>query len=294
MLYYKKNLTILNKDGIIYSHENGPHASINKYVEDERRKQFPYSNIPTHYKKKVLVGKVNCTNQLLNFEEPYIRISDSGIGESFAVKDKEEALVIHKILTGNKRSVYVTREELEEVFSNSPSEKEKKYIIYLDNESMNMGELNPLESEEKIYNSVKSQIIKNIAEFKKYINNHYTSRVGWYLYQNPLFLDFVKQSIQDFDLNKMKFNIELMGGKAIILKSNGSDMTMQYVSANFVNLNNYKIDIVDIPINKYTLEQLNKSPKIMKTKEPRIPLKLNPDISKEDIKEAKQMVKSLK
>ena len=79
MLYYKKNLTILNKDGIIYSHENGPHASINKYVEDERRKQFPYSNIPTHYKKKVLVGKVNCTNQLLNFEEPYIRISDGGI-----------------------------------------------------------------------------------------------------------------------------------------------------------------------------------------------------------------------
>ena len=200
-------------------------------------------------------------------------------------------MVINKILAGNKRSVYVTREELEEVFSNSPSEKEKKYIIYLDNESMNMGELNPLESEEKIYNSVKSQITKNIAEFKNY---YYPSMVGWYLYHNPLFLDFVKQSIQDFDLNKMKFNIELMGGKAIILKSNGSDMTMQYVSANFVNLNNYKIDIVDIPINKYTLKQLNESSKIMKTKETRIPLKLNPDISKEDIKEAKKMVKSLK
>ena len=33
---------------------------------------------------------------------------------------------------------------------------------------------------------------------------------------------------------------------------------------------------------------------LLETKEPIIPLKLNPNISKEDIKEAKKMVKSIK
>ena len=145
------------------------------------------------------------------------------------------------------------------------------------------------------YNFVKSQITENVSEFRKYVNNNSTSTVGWYLLQHPLFLDFVEQSIKDFDLNKMKLDIELKGGKAIILKSNGSDIAMQYVRANFVSLDNYRIDIFDIPVNKYTLEQLKHlSPMIAKTTEPRIPLKLNPGVSKEDIKEAKQMVKSLR
>ncbi len=72
-------------------------------------------------------------------------------------------------------------------------------------------------------------------------------------------------------------------------------MSLQYVRANFVSLNNYRIDIVDIPVNKYTLEQLKYlTPVIAKIKKPKIPLKLNPGVSREDIKEAKQMVKSLK
>ena len=236
---------------------------------------------------------MNYANQLLNFEEPYIRIADGLIIESFAVKDKTEALLVNKILTGDKRSVFATREELEEIFSNSITGKEKKYIIYLDYE--NIGEIHPLESEEEIYNYVKSQITENVSEFKKYEKYNITTPVGWYLLHHPLFLDFVEQSIKDFDLSKINLNIELKGGKAIILKSNESDMTLQYVIANFVSLDNYRIDIVDIPVNKYNLEQLKHlSPMIFKGKEPKIPLRLNPGVSKEDIQEAKQMVKSLR
>lgn len=295
MVPYENALTILNQDGIIYSHKEGSHVSINKYVEDERRKQFPYSNIPTHHSRIGLFGKINYTNQLLNFEEPYIRIGDNKIIESFAVKDKNEALIINEILTGDVRTIYLNREELEELFSNSSSKDKKKYIIYLDDESINIGDFHPLLSEEQIYNFVKSEITKNVAEFRRYVNNNSLSLVGSYLLQNPLFLDFVEQNVQDFDLNKMKLNIELKGGKAIILKSNGYNITLHFLSANFVSPNNYRVNIVDIPVNKYTLEQLKLlSPKIVKTKEPKISLKLNPGISKEAIEEAKQMVRSLK
>ena len=295
MVPYENALTILNQDGIIYSHKEGSHVSINKYVEDERRKQFPYSNIPTHHSRIGLFGKINYTNQLLNFEEPYIRIGDNKIIESFAVKDKNEALIINEILTGDVRTIYLNREELEELFSNSSSKDKKKYIIYLDDESINIGDFHPLLSEEQIYNFVKSEITKNVAEFRRYVNNNSLSLVGSYLLQNPLFLDFVEQNVQDFDLNKMKLNIELKGGKAIILKSNGYNITLHFLSANFVSPNNYRVNIVDIPVNKYTLEKLKLlSPKIVKTKEPKISLKLNPGISKEAIEEAKQMVRSLK
>lgn len=295
MTPYRNTLAILNKDGIIYSHKKDSYASINKYVEDERRKQFPYSNIPTHYSRIGLFGKMNYVNQLLNFEEPYIRIGDGEIIESFAVKDKNEALLINTILTGDIRSVLVTRKELEEVFSNSTTEKEKKYIIYLDDESMNIGEFHPLASEEEIYDFIESKFMENISEFAMILNNDSFSKVGVYLLQHPFFFEFVKQSIANVDLCKLKLNIKLRGGKAIILKSNGSDIAMQYVRANFVSIDNYRIDIVDIPVNKYTLEQLKHlSPIIAKTKEPRIPLKLNPGVSREDILEAKQMVRSLR
>lgn len=295
MVPYKNTITILNRDGIIYSHKEGVHTSINKYLEDERRKQFPYSNIPTHYSRFGLFGKINYANQLLNFEEPYIRIGDGGIVESFAVKDKNEALLINKILIGGSRSICVTRAELEELFSKSTREKERKFIIYLDDESINTGEFHSLASEEKIYNFVKSQITENIAELRKYVSNESSSMVGWYLLAHPLFLDFVEQSIQNFDLNNMRVNVGLRIGEAIIVRSSGSDMIMQYVDAKFISLNNYKIDIIDIPVNKYTLEQLKHlSSTIAKTKEPRIPLRLNPAVSRQDIQEAKQMIKSLR
>ena len=295
MAPYIDTLAILNKDGIQYFHKKGSRL-INKYVKDERRKQFPYSNIPTHCSRIGLFGKMNYANQLFNFEEPYIRIGDCGIMESFVVKDKSNALIINKILTSDDRkSVYVTRKELEELFTNSTTGKEKKYIIYLDDESINIGEFYPLVSEERMHDFVKSQIFENITEFRRYIDKFSYSAVSQYLLEHSLFLDFVEQSTKDFDLNKMKLNIELKGGKAIILKSNESNMTLQYVRANFVSLDNYRIDIVDIPINKYTLEQLKRlSPMIVKSKEPKIPLKLNPSVSREAIQEAKQMVKSLR
>ncbi len=204
MTPYRNTITILNKDGIIYSHKKGSLPSINKYVEDERRKQFPYSNIPMHYSRVGLFSKMNYANQLLNFEEPYIRIGDGGIIESFAVKDKNEALLINKILTGNKRSVFVTRTELEEMFSNSTTKKENKCIIYLDDESINIGEFHPLASEDAICDFIESQLIENVTAFREYAKNNSSDPVGLYLLHHPLFLDFVEQSIENVNLYKIK------------------------------------------------------------------------------------------
>ena len=55
MVAYKQSLTILNKNTILYHHVAGNLVLTNKYLEDRRRNQFPYSNITTHCSKKRII-----------------------------------------------------------------------------------------------------------------------------------------------------------------------------------------------------------------------------------------------
>lgn len=179
------------------------------------------------------------------------------------------------------------------MFNSQSNGEEKKYIVYLDDDSIDVGIKRPLPSEERICASISSQLAKNMGELRSCVDENVSSAIGWNLSEPPLFLDFVEQSIPR--LEGMKFNYPVKGGKAIILKSKGDDMTLQYHGVNFISPDNYRVDIIDLPINKYTLEQLKHlSQTISKPKEPRIPLKLNPGISRGDIAEAKRMVLTLK
>lgn len=297
MAPYKNEITIFNKDGIVFSHNVDSHITINKYMEDERRKQFPYSNIPTHYSKIGLFGKINFANQLFDFEVPYIRVGDGSIIESFAVKDQDKALLINRVISGTKKTGYVTREELEDLYTKSTD----KFILHLEDpkyvgeETLRISNFQPFASEEKIRNFIEKQIVNGVKDFRNYVKDCPGSTVVHYLLEHPVFLDYVEQSINNFDLTNMKFNIPLKGNRAIIVRTDENDISIQYVEANFVSVNNYRVDIIDLPVNKYTLEQLKHlSPMILKTKEPKIPLRLNPGVTKQDIQEAKQMVKTLR
>lgn len=291
MVPYQNELTIINKDGIIYQHENDSHISINKYVDDERRFNFPYSNIPTHCGKVGLFKKMNFTNQLLNYEEPYISLSNDAIIESFAIKDNDEALIINKFMVGSKKTVYKTRKELEEIFM----ENQNKLILYLVDDSISTRKYYPLPSEEQIYSYIRNEMIKHVDEFKHYMKVCPGSSVSQYLHEHPLFLKFVEQSAENFDLKNMEFNLNVVGGEALIIDLNESDMSIRHIKVSFISLDSYKVDITNIPTNKYTIEQLKYlSPIIVKTREPKIPLRLNPGVTKEDIKKAKQMIKTLK
>lgn len=293
MTPYKNEITIFNKDGILFSHNVDSHVAINKYLDDERRKQFPYSNIPTHYSRVGVFGKFNFVNQLLDFEVPYIRVCDNSIVESFAVKDKNEALLLNKIITGTKKTRYVTRYELEKLYT----ESEEKFILHLEDrkydgeETLRISDFQSISSEENIRNFIKEQI----ADGSNYFRKHLNSSEGYNLLKYPTFLNYVNQCIDNFDLTDMKFNINLSGSKAIIVITDKNDISLQYVEAKFVSKNNYRVDSIDLPVNKYTLEQLKYlSSTILKTKEPRIPLRLNPGVTMQDIQEAKEKVKSLK
>lgn len=294
MIPYQNAITILDRNGIVYHHKEGSEVFINKYITDERRKQFPYHSIPTHY-TKFFDGKYQYTNQLLDFEQPYMRINDGSLIESYVVKDKSDAILISKIMPIVKKTTFKTREELEEIFKQPTEENEQIYYIYINGTMPQNNELG-IASEEEIFNYIKEQLSKNVADFREYMGNEPDSTVSRYLKRNDFFLKFIEKNIDKLDLNDYQMNLQLIDGKSILLvRTNGTDISIQGFDIYFIAPNHYKVDTYDMPITKYTLEQLKYlSPKIAKTKEPKIPLKLNPGITKEDLKREKQLIRQLK
>ena len=51
--YANDGITILNSDGITYHHKPNSNLYINKYISDERKNGFPYSEIPTHHDRRM-------------------------------------------------------------------------------------------------------------------------------------------------------------------------------------------------------------------------------------------------
>lgn len=286
------SLTILSQDGVLYHDKPDSNLYINKYLGDERRKQFPYSNIPTHYSRVGMFKKMTYINQLLDFEQPYVKIGDGFISENFVVKDNSQALLVSSIMQPDKHTEHMTYDKVLEFISKSNSDEEQTYYVYLDGSILIGDRLLP--TEEKIYNHIKSQFKKNVKDFREYQRDNSNSTVGCYLRQNPWFLNYIEQSINNIDLSLIDYNVGIGNDPLWIVRANNENITIQGIEVTFVRQDDFRVDIYDIPVNKYTLEQLKYIPKINITKEPRIPLKLNPGVSEQDIQEAKQMVKTLR
>ncbi len=285
---YKKSLTIVSKDGILYHFVQGHPFHINKYLEDERRNQFPYSNIST-YNYRTLLSKWKCVNQLFNFEEPYIRIVDGQLIESFALKDKHDALLIKNGLQPYESTEYKTREELEKMFEKPMEENRNLYVMRLDGTFYK--EDNPLllPSEEKIVEWTRRTLMEELEVYKKYGNIY---KYNSYNYFSPYTLEFFENSINNLTIENIPENIAFTDDNILLIKTNGQDIIIQIVSIRLIKQDCYKVKITDMPITKYNLEQLKSlSPRIVTTKRPKIPFRWNPEVPKEDIHKTKKLLK---
>ncbi len=304
MLPYNDALTVLSQDGILFHYKTGSNIYINKYLEDERRKQFPYYNIPTHYSRSGLRGKVAYTNQLFDFEKPYIRIGDNYVSESFAVKDNNQALLVSNVMQDIQHTRHMTYEELMEFVGKNNSDEQ---VFYINEDGSIPNSISGyFADEEIIYDFLKNKFNESVKYFRdyqeyfdstKYLVSKADSDLVDYLKDNPWFLNYFERCVSNIDLSLIDFNLRLGsdGHSLMVIRiNNGRITSIQGLDVTFVRHDDYKVVIRDIPICKYTLEQLKFGFEIMSTKEPKIPLSLNPGVTKQDIKEAKRMVKSLR
>ena len=287
-LQYRDSITILDKNGILYHHLEGSHLNINKYISDNRRLLFPYNNIPTYYTRKGLI-KYNNTKQLFNYEEPYIEVRDWQIIENFVIKDNDTAILIKTPLSSTKTIKYMTRIELEKMFINTTSNQEL-FTMRVDNGAIIPAEKVPMlyKKEEEIVEILQEGLKSSITRYRQ---DALERKVGI-----PYFCQMetacLEKMIENITIEDIPMDLALDNENVVIIKTDGHDIIIQKISVKFMSINNYQVTITDIPVTKYTLEQIKDIvTKLTKIKGPRIPLYLNPKESNHNIEESKKLIK---
>ena len=234
---------LISPDGIIYQDLGS--SKINRYLDDERKKQFPYSNIPS-YVKKVLFQKMQYNLQLLDYNKLYVYLDPYGIFTFQALRNKNEGLVVSQ-----SRPLYT-------YFSTQPHSLDKKDLEAF---------LSPQEG--------------------KY---YYIAKTGKDYELQTKLDDLIDETFNDNQENKTTkltdtpfLSVQFQDESAVIKQI--------YVVGNAGTNNELLVYVQHIPIKKHNLETI-KNIRTFPSKEPKINLKYNPNITKEDINEAKQLIRT--
>lgn len=281
MIGYKNFMTMFNKGGIQYHQVPNSTYDINSYLSDERRILFPYNDIPLHY-GRVGMSKYTYTNQLLNFEEPYITVSDNAIIERMAILDKDDAFVVSNVLPIRKRFIRMTREELEDLFRTKNENGEMSFVMQPDGYLWHYDSFgNFLITEKEIVELAKEEL-QGVLDAD--VLDNYAFTANW-----------LSKNISRLDIESIpKVGLELDG--VILVKIiNGNISLQRIISVDFVGPNKYEVIIADLPLMEQapTRESLRMLG-INDLKEPRISRLLNPNIDHNLVRANKRLVRRLK
>ncbi|MBQ8901979.1 MAG: hypothetical protein IJY87_02805 [Bacilli bacterium] len=286
MAPYRKSLTVFDRSGITFHSMPGSKLEINRYIKDDRRKQFPYSTIPMH-RERAGFSSVNYANQLFDFEEPYIRIGDGKVIESYVVPDGKEALMISNVMPTIERVQFMTREEVENLFRQPVDSNSRKYTMVIDTKLFrdDSAATSLFRTEEEIVEITQREIAKQIEAYRK---NVVENEKGGIPYFEDYTLRCFEHYAENLTIEGIPGGIPLDIGKIIVLEVNNEEVTIQKISVQFMGPDYYAVNIVDMPVTKYTLEQLKFiATEISRIEEPKVPFLLNPNISRKRIRQAK-------
>lgn len=262
-------LTILNGKDIVYHYLEDSKVFINKYLQDERRCELPYVNIPYHHEIKNLKKQL-MINVLLNYNEPYIEIQDDKIIERFVVKDNDEALMITREIVSNYSFLqYCSYEEAREICESRDVVK-----LSLDGSICNQYEM---PTEDDILDYYKETLIEAINE-----EEEHHERV-------PLIKSYAKKYIDGLtiaDIPEEAVNIPVISSLIMV-----SDNEIKSVDIDFICKDHYEIRKKDYPIKYYTLEQAKEIEEqyLIGTHVPKFNSLINKDIDKKELKKVKKL-----
>lgn len=291
MVPYKNSTTVLGADGILFHHKKDSNFSTNKYVEDERRKQFPYSSIPIHQARvdKLFFMKRYYTNQLFEFNKTYFTFnSESTIVENYAIKHDDGALLVSKVCSPNENTEIkiMNTAEINELFENPTKKGDSTFFLKINGRplayrvGLNESQYSAYESNKKNMFPSDKLIIdlyrENIqAVVKGNLNSNNFNKVN-ILIQKIVMSDVINCTIlSDFLMIKFKDNIA----------------TIDFVNVKILKEDKYQILTKNIPVTKYTLEHIKYMiPKVINGGEPKFPKSLNPNVDYEEVEKSKKMV----
>ena len=289
-------ITILDSDGILYHQKDGSDFFVNKALEKRGNNRFPYSNIP-YYKTR----NGEYINQVIDFDRIYLQIGNGYIIETYAVKDGEEALVANKLLLPtNKRIEVCNRDKVLEIY-----QKNKDNIYVLDGSKRVL--MPDFLDEDKTLEEYKDYIrtIRNLEEKVlesrlggEYEYREYSERFGLLRHsssQMKFMRDAINKAIDSITLDDIA-PINLEKNNIFITKGKNDIDSITGINVRCFGKDIYQLEMYDYPLTKYTYEHIKQleATNSIKSKEPKIKTKFNPNIDKEEVEKSKEWVKSLK
>lgn len=272
-------LTLLSDKGIsYYRHINDSTIYINSYLSDSRREQFPYSVIPIHTQYSQ-GQKYDLINQLIEFDKPYLLISNCLI-EKYAVKDGDEALFVSKSLTANDYKInYLSNEEVRNLYH-----QPNTLIFYYDGRRNEDGFF---PTEDQIVTYFKKQTEDTLArlEEKIYYNGFATSL-------DQALKESLQANIRNYTIDCVEPNLLLDEDIVFVEYDENGIKGVKTLKVTFLKSDLYKIETTIYPLVQYTLaraknlEQTSSKP----TKEPRFNRVLNPGINRTAIETGKKLI----
>lgn len=237
---YTNNLTLFNNDTILYHHSKCDDLLINKYILDDRKECFPYSNIPVHHNK----SGITYIKQILDIEEPYIQVNGNVVIENYLIKDDGDVFLISEKLNNYKNIIYLSTKDVLKIIDKSLYPHENVYFINIDGKLLTDNKIDFI-SDICNYNEIKNT--KKINIFKEILNN-------------------------DKNNNEEK--------SIYIIRTTADKIIINKIYLYYISKDKYKVKIFNIPVNKYTISKLENYKNTFITKHPLLSMNIQKEENK--------------
>lgn len=289
MLEFKDYLMLFGDKKLMYYNnllglDDNTQEYTNVYLEDKRRLTLPYSSIPEHIERVSLIKKNMFTNQILEYNKPYIAISDGIINKITTYKEDSSAYIHFSYLSNryeNKKKFIVNRQELENYYNtgtlNNYDDNHyiNKYIFLSSGRIINK----QLKSEDELLNIVKETLTEEIKDSE---DLSFIAQLNLLKAVNNMHEIAPLVFITDYYIIKIKDNNEMVIDNFII---------------KYLEKDKYEITIFNIPVNIETLESIKERFELSKVKQlkaPKIDLSLNPHVTQQQLEIEKTLFKRKK
>ena len=254
---YNDSITILSNDKLLFHYKKGSNFFINDYEDNQGKYSFSESdkNISTRGFGK---NKYNIANQILLRNEPYIVIKDGKIMEYYVIKDenKYDSLLIKEELPFNDiKTEYMNRIQLEQFLGKRKNEK-----LYILNDNGGIYEAPEKEdssffipSEKQTVNRIKTEKLNKINDYRRKLIMNQSNKDDEKLKK----LYELKAYYENMNLDNLEELINIFDNDIILIRIKDEEIIIQDVYIYLVGLNEYKVQIMNLPINKYNIEDIN-------------------------------------
>ena len=274
MLNYKKYLLLIGNKKMMYYNNTKQQPCeeyTNSYLNDKRRFEFPFSNIPEH-KQRIYLKKYSSTNQILELDTPYILIIDEHIVKMTAFKSNDKTYIHSKCLTesNNNRKKIVNREELEQYLQKGYFKEKESISKNLDYklESKNNEEyslVTTIDFDGFLYDNTKlltqDEIIKERQEKLYDVLKNST--------ESDEVIKDLQRAISTLDERE---SFDIISPKLMIKIKNDKEIIMEMFCVKYLSKDKYEVTIEDVPIKQENIisSKTKSYVKTNKIKEPKI------------------------